>query len=880
MKIPFAKIISLILIPLVGILAGLYLTKINQDIRQQASEGVYDVAVGASGLCSTLSCPAGQTVTPVPGIQGVCQCKGEVIAASTTAQSAVSDGQCLAPGESCAGGVSFFDISCHLTETRCGTAPSPTPTPTPPPPAAPPPAAPAASQSQTGRNLGECLAPGETCRSGAPLFDATCHLTETRCGGPLTQTTLTVPDDQCVPHNSGGNIYVCENGSGFGDSTCGGRNWRCGARPTPTPTLPADKCTVQQHLHCTFGCDTATGQCKQGKANNEVCSSNAECQSLNCAAGPGGKYCLEAGASFSPKVVEGGRCGTTAYNRECQEGLVCQANKCVAPASIEVTPIGNCLVTGTNCQDNQGYADSSCSSGMRCGARPTPTPTPTPTPPIVVMGVSVPSLMSQVDTEPRPNNDICIYNHQCASGACNAVGGKRICTVNVNSTGPEARFDSGATCQKSCSDQGGDAATCRSICSQYNTSDENLIAIGQTINNITFGTFAEYLAANIELNNEGLTGWERYTDPRALEANTKFGLVLTAEGALAYTGIGALTGTGSAATFGATANLVNTGYSTYQAQQACAGAVTPQEKENCTAAIGYAVLAAANLGTSGLSLAAQSADDVARAAQLANQARLTNAAVSAVEVGVNVHQTYQACQGPNANTQACLIQGGLSVVHGLGSYGDIAYAANRYSSLQELKRYNAALQQSFEAAGGTVHRYETVAEYAQATGTEVPVGARYAGHYRGGHVHVAAVNSAYYQQVLLHELGHALRDIDAPFTANIYDFVSGLPQGSNFEAKVLIEHALEEVGNITGETLPILKQLGLTDLAANEQRYLEYHVQNYVAGLKTLDQPSASSFRLLQLTDSDIMNANLHPDPTLLLLNQVEPLPSGSILIP
>ncbi len=279
----------------------------------------------------------------------------------------------------------------------------------------------------------------------------------------------------------------------------------------------------------------------------------------------------------------------------------------------------------------------------------------------------------------RADGETCTTSRQCTSGSCHVVGfNKKVCTLNVNTpAGQTERFADASSCKGFCAGKGGDEETCLAICGQYATKDENLLAVGQALDQLTLGTFSDYVAANVEANQEGLFGWERYTDPEVLRANAAFGTVLTAEGALAYTGIGALTGAGSAATFGTTANLVNTGYSAYQAQQACAGAITQEEKKNCAFAIGYAALAAANLGTSGLSLAAQGSDDAIRAAQLANQARIANGLVSTAEIGTNVYQTAQLCAGENATSTQCLITAGLTLLHGAGSYADIAYTANQ-----------------------------------------------------------------------------------------------------------------------------------------------------------------------------------------------------------
>lgn len=311
----FLKVISFFLIPLVGAVAAFSLTRINQDIRQQAGEGVYNTAVGATGTCTSLTCPSGYSVEQVSGITNVCQCK-QTIATTTTTDNSKADGQCLGPGEKCASGVQSFNTSCPVTEAMCGAVPAPS----------------------------------------------------------------------------------------------------------------TNKCSVQQSLNCTYGCDETTGNCKSApikKAVNDTCSSNSECASNNCLTGPGGKWCAPTGTSIG-KVPEGQPCATNAYDRECATGLVCQSNKCIKASEVKTTPVGSCLEDGTSCAGGRGYANKDCSSGIMCGALPTPTPTTgiNATAGVVFSAGDnrcVDSQMQTFDGESWQLTQYCTFG--CSEGHCNSFFG-------------------------------------------------------------------------------------------------------------------------------------------------------------------------------------------------------------------------------------------------------------------------------------------------------------------------------------------------------------------------------------------------------------------------------------------------------------------------
>ena len=207
------------------------------------------------------------------------------------------------------------------------------PTPTSPPPTATP--------TQC-RADGVCLGPGESCCGGRDYFDTACGVTETRCGIKSSPSVTPTPTPTISLSSP---------------------------TPTPVPTktpTPTPYCLRYYQEYCTYGCEATStgGKCiltapttTQSpyalsptpttvfaiKNVGEACNQNSECESNNCQAAPGGKYCLPKGTSVSSARKEGESCALTAYNRVCETGFTCIANVCSkvspTPTPKPLTPV-------------------------------------------------------------------------------------------------------------------------------------------------------------------------------------------------------------------------------------------------------------------------------------------------------------------------------------------------------------------------------------------------------------------------------------------------------------------------------------------------------------------------------------------------------------
>lgn len=84
------------------------------------------------------------------------------------------------------------------------------------------------------------------------------------------------------------------------------------------------------------------GACIDNLADGQICAYNADCESGNCQVGPGTKFCAPAGQSIG--VVKAGEtCGTTSYDRTCEDGYVCSSNRCKASNGRECGANADCV---------------------------------------------------------------------------------------------------------------------------------------------------------------------------------------------------------------------------------------------------------------------------------------------------------------------------------------------------------------------------------------------------------------------------------------------------------------------------------------------------------------------------------------------------------
>jgi len=204
-----------------------------------------------------------------------------------------ADGQCLGPGESCTSGKSYFDNICTPTDERCGTK-TVTTNPTTP----------------TKIADGQCLGPGESCSSGKSYTDNSCTPTdERRCGDKPVITTVSVANGACLGLATGIQ-YVCQSGIGYGDSTCGGRNYRCGTKTSSKADGqclgPGESCTSGKS-YTDNSCTPTDERCGDKPVLTKVSVANGQC--LGSASGF--EYSCSSGVGYGDSSCGGRnyRCG-------------------------------------------------------------------------------------------------------------------------------------------------------------------------------------------------------------------------------------------------------------------------------------------------------------------------------------------------------------------------------------------------------------------------------------------------------------------------------------------------------------------------------------------------------------------------------------------
>lgn len=216
--------------------------------------------------------------------------------APTAAPSCKSNGKCIGPGERCCTGKSYFDIKCAVTETRCGTKTSASsddaslnfkedfldPE---------------IPESSSCVASNSCIGPGEKCCGGS-YFDTSCAITETRCGTKPASTPSSTKAPAATPApvalKSIGSFCLSDNecASGYCTYDPGGDKW-CQAKPS---VQSSPYCSSYMNEYCPYGCNpnTSGGYCKNApvieeaqkeitlKGNGEICNRNSDCQSGVC----------------------------------------------------------------------------------------------------------------------------------------------------------------------------------------------------------------------------------------------------------------------------------------------------------------------------------------------------------------------------------------------------------------------------------------------------------------------------------------------------------------------------------------------------------------------------------------------------------------------
>jgi hypothetical protein len=243
----FIRVGALFLIPVVGAIAGLSLVSINQDLRQQAAEDLYTGSPSTaqqtgSGLCATLTCPAGQTKQPIAGDEEICQCMGGTETASPE----------IAVGKLPNGGRCSENSDC--SSNNCQAAPG-----------------------------GKYCLPAEQNITSIAFEGETCGTTAFRQCGPglicrsgVCQNPVEVPlvaDGQCL-----GAGETCSSGRGYSDPLCGGRNIRCGRLARTIGGTSADCQNFENQKTC-----DSTDQCRWYECSDSCFPARTSLVDAGCA---------------------------------------------------------------------------------------------------------------------------------------------------------------------------------------------------------------------------------------------------------------------------------------------------------------------------------------------------------------------------------------------------------------------------------------------------------------------------------------------------------------------------------------------------------------------------------------------------------------------
>src|SRR3989338_8571645 len=343
------------------------------------------------------------------------RCGTKTVTTNPTTPTKIADGQCLGPGESCSSGKSYTDNSCTPTDERCGVkqevetvlvdngdcAPNNTTT--------------KQYKCQNdkgyadttcgGRNYrcgtktsskadGQCLGPGESRSSGKSYTDNSCTSTDERCGDKPVITTVSVANGACLGLATGIQ-YVCQSGIGYGDSTCGGRNYRCGTKTSSKADGqclgPGESCSSGKS-YTDNSCTPTDERCGDKPVITTVSVANGACLGL----ATGIQYVCQSGIGYGDSTCGGRnyRCGTKTSSKadgqclgpgeSCSSGKSYTDNSCTptdercgVKQEVETVLIdnGDCAPNNTTtkqykCQNDKGYADTTCGGrNYRCGTK-------------------------------------------------------------------------------------------------------------------------------------------------------------------------------------------------------------------------------------------------------------------------------------------------------------------------------------------------------------------------------------------------------------------------------------------------------------------------------------------------------------------------------
>lgn len=149
---------------------------------------------------------------------------------------------------------------------------------------------------------------------------------------------------------------TADNGSCGTNADCQSNNCQLApggkiCRPSGTTLIAlnkelGDSCNAYTQCQSTLACIAGTCQVPPPVAqpktvNGQLCVDNSSCQSNNCQPAPGGKYCVQAGATTTSIRQLNQSCGTSTYDGQCADSLVCSSNVCSVPAAGVSTTTAN-----------------------------------------------------------------------------------------------------------------------------------------------------------------------------------------------------------------------------------------------------------------------------------------------------------------------------------------------------------------------------------------------------------------------------------------------------------------------------------------------------------------------------------------------------------
>ena len=359
-KFPLKWVIGglFLLLLLVGGIAGLYLTQVNQDVRQQAynddvqkpgGAGCTDNKQCASGKCVNKTCEEPAVTPGAPNgsacktakdcKSGICE-KDKCMASSDIVPQ--PDGSACKTAKDCKSGV--CENSKCMASSGSITCYGPAPT----------------CSVKTYAGLTSCPSGSKTTQ------EAACSKPSITCYGPAPTCTVKTYDGltSCPSGSSTTKDSKCSGIGGGSSITCYGPAPTCsvktyegltacpsGSKTTQDPTCK-DECRVNSE--CKSGYVCSNGSCTM---NPLVCKSNSDCKS--------GYVCSSGSCKMDPLACK--------YQSDCKSGYVCSNGSCTmnplvckSNSDCKATYIcskGSCIMNPLSCKSNTDCKSGVCTNG-------------------------------------------------------------------------------------------------------------------------------------------------------------------------------------------------------------------------------------------------------------------------------------------------------------------------------------------------------------------------------------------------------------------------------------------------------------------------------------------------------------------------------------